>query len=88
MVKRGIHPLVNTMTLVLRNGATIQVQSILKAARPMRLQIVRTYPPMLVFLVWHTSEMSRHSAVRKSQNSGAYLCRTQRRTRRGQERRR
>lgn len=40
MPKRGIHPLINTMTLVLRNGATIQVQSILKATRPLRLQIV------------------------------------------------
>ncbi len=44
MPKRGIHPLINTMTLVLRNGATIQVQSILKASRPMRLQIVRYSP--------------------------------------------
>ncbi|EIE20066.1 hypothetical protein COCSUDRAFT_57787 [Coccomyxa subellipsoidea C-169] len=33
------------MTLVLRNGATIQVQSILKASRPMRLQIDTTSHP-------------------------------------------
>ena len=41
MPKRGIHPVMNTVTAVLRNGATFQFQSVIKAARPMRLQIVR-----------------------------------------------
>ena len=44
MPKRGIHPVMNTVTAVLRNGATFQFQSVIKAARPMRLQIVRLLP--------------------------------------------
>lgn len=42
MPKRGIHPKINFMTLVQRDGATVLVQTILKATRPLKLQIVRS----------------------------------------------
>ena len=44
MPKRGIHAALHTFTAVLRNGATVEYQSIIKAARPMRLQIVSAHP--------------------------------------------
>ena len=50
MPKRGIHPVMNTVTAVLRNGATIELQSIIKTARPMRLQIVSALPACSLLL--------------------------------------
>lgn len=41
MPKRGIHPLVHSAKLVLRNGASINIQSVYKFANPIRLQVVR-----------------------------------------------
>ena len=41
MPKMGIHPALHRMTVVLRNGATYEVETVLKANRPFRLQTVR-----------------------------------------------
>ncbi|BDA45314.1 probable 50S ribosomal protein L31 [Coccomyxa sp. Obi] len=78
MVKRGIHPLVNTMTLVLRNGATIQVESILKATRPMRLQIDTTSHPTWTGEKTMTGQDGRAADfMRKFANPGASAAETQ-----------
>lgn len=79
MVKRGIHPLMNTMTLVLRNGATIQVQSILKATRPMRLQIDTTSHPTWTGEKTSLTGQDGRAAefMRKFANPGASAAETQ-----------
>lgn len=40
MPKMGIHPVLNRLTVVLRNGATYEVETVLRANRPFRLQTV------------------------------------------------
>ncbi len=40
MPKMGIHPALHRMTVVLRNGATYEVSTVLKPNRPFRLQTV------------------------------------------------
>ena len=40
MPRRGIPPALNRLTVVLRNGATYDVETVLKANRPFRLQKV------------------------------------------------
>ena len=40
MPKKGIHPLVHRMTVVLRNGATVQMGTTMKWKSPQVLQTV------------------------------------------------
>ena len=48
MPKMGIHPALHRMTVVLRNGATYEVSTVLKPNRPFRLQTVSVNPFMAV----------------------------------------
>ncbi len=41
MPKRGIHPLLNRMTIVLRNGASVEVPSVMHSSKPIIMQSVR-----------------------------------------------
>jgi len=40
MPRRGIHPLVRTATLVLRNGASVSVETVAPATKPVMLSVV------------------------------------------------
>lgn len=40
MARKGIHPLMRTMTMVLRNGSSYQLSTVLKRATPWKLQTV------------------------------------------------
>lgn len=40
MARKGIHPLMRTMTVVLRNGSSYQLSTVLKRATPWKLQTV------------------------------------------------
>lgn len=40
MPRRGIHPLVRTATLVLRNGASVSIETVAPATKPVMLSVV------------------------------------------------
>ncbi len=41
MPKRGIHPFLNRLTYVLRNGASVELPSVMQSSKPILLQSVR-----------------------------------------------
>ena len=51
MPRRGIHPVLNKMTYVFRNGASVELPSVMFSKKPIIMQVVRRHGRYLQVLL-------------------------------------